>query len=46
MLSDFYDSKSTDNIGDTREGLEYDDHDDESYMPSGQGRYLLNLSLQ
>jgi hypothetical protein len=46
MSSDFYVSQTTDNIGDTREMLEYDNHDDESYMFSGQGMYLLDLVLQ
>ncbi|KAM0900537.1 hypothetical protein ACQ4PT_020566 [Festuca glaucescens] len=36
---------NNDNIGDTREVLEYDNHDDESYMFSGQDliRKLLNI---
>lgn len=43
MSSEFYTSQSTDKIGDNGDTLEYDDHDDETYMFSGQGMYSLNL---
>lgn len=42
MSSEFYTSQSTVKIGDG-DTLEYDDHDDETYMFSGQGMYSLNL---